>query len=287
MILMKKKSVVFLLTFIGLLFTLVIFQGDARPGFGDTHNVCHESPAYTISTNVTSEIEANPDTNIYFNISATGSNLFVQFIPGAKDNSLFDVSPTTDRINDSSLYDLDPTHDSILTTFNVTTPTEEGIYTIFIIAGDNETGFAIPFADLEISINIGGVTAPAPTIDLFDHFQMYFGITALVLLTLGTILVLINENKFVKIHGYLASASWILTLMNILFLITLNPNVWNAFDWWIHWPHIFLGGLGLITGFLSMLFGIAAERKYSKLTGYITLICWWSAFFSGFLVLTI
>jgi hypothetical protein len=284
---MKKKSVVFLLTFIGLLFTLVIFQGDARPGFGDTHNVCHQSPAYTISTNGTLNIETNPNTNIYFNITASGSNLFVQFIPGAKDNNLFDVLPTTDRINDSTTFDLDPDPDSILTTFNVTTPADDGLYTIFIIAGDNQTGFAIPFAYLEISINVGGVTPPAPTIDVLDHFQMYFGITALVLLTLGTILVLINENKFVKIHGYLAGASWILTLANVLFLVTLNPSVWSAFDWWIHWPHIFLGGFGLFTGFLSMLFGIAAERKYSKLTGYITLICWWSAFFSGFLVLTI
>ncbi|MEJ2293607.1 MAG: hypothetical protein P8Y23_02445, partial [Candidatus Lokiarchaeota archaeon] len=105
---MKKKTSLILLTFVGLLFTLAIFQGTARPGFGDNHDVCHYSPAYTISANITSEIETDPGAVIYFNITATGSNLFVQFIPGAKDNNLFEVYPTTDRINDSSLYDLDP-----------------------------------------------------------------------------------------------------------------------------------------------------------------------------------
>ncbi|MFW9929963.1 MAG: hypothetical protein ACFFD1_11275 [Candidatus Thorarchaeota archaeon] len=283
---MKKKIILILISFIGLLFTLSTLQGDARPGFGDTHDICHYSPAYTISTNVTSEIETNSSTVIYFNITASGSDLFVQFIPGAKDNNLFEVYPTTDRINDSSLYDLDPLPDSIITTFNVTTPVDDGIYTMFIIAGENSTG-QIPFAYLEISVNIGGVAPLPPEIDVFSHFQMYFGIIALILITLGTILILINENKFLKIHGYMAGVSWVLTLTNILFLIALNPSVWTAFNWGIHWTHIFLGGFGVLTGFLSMLFGIAAERKYAKLTGYITLICWWSAFFSGFLILSL
>jgi len=42
--------------------------------------------------------------------------------------------------------------------------------------------------------------------------------------------------------------------------------------------------LGLFTGLLSMLFGIAAERKYARLTGYITLICWWTGFFLGLIL---
>ncbi|MFX0012233.1 MAG: hypothetical protein ACFE9R_18110 [Candidatus Hermodarchaeota archaeon] len=283
---MKKKSFFLLLLFIGILVTLSITFSTAKPGFGDTHDACHYSPAYTISTNVSSEIQTEPNTVIYFNISATGSNLFVQFIPGAKDNDLFNVDPTTNRINDSTLYDSDPTLNSITTQFNITTPMDDGYYTIFIIAGDNSTG-QISFAYLEIAFNVGGVLPPQPEVNVFNHFEMYFGITALILLSVGTILVLINENKFVKIHGYLSGASWILTLVNVIFLVSLNPNVWSAFNNGIHWPHIILGGFGLLTGLLSMIFGIAAERKYAKLTGYITLICWWGAFFSGLIVLAI
>jgi hypothetical protein len=110
---------------------------------------------------------------------------------------------------------------------------------------------------------------------------MYLGLTALFLLTLGTILVLINENKFVKAHGILAGASLILTLINIGLLVTFPIAGWIAFPPLIHWTHMILGGIGIVAGFFSMLFGIAAERKYAKLTGYITLICWWSTFFLG------
>jgi len=36
--------------------------------------------------------------------------------------------------------------------------------------------------------------------------------------------------------------------------------------------------LGMVTGFASMLFGIAAQRNIAKLTGYFTLVFWWGAF---------
>lgn len=116
------------------------------------------------------------------------------------------------------------------------------------------------------------------------HFGMILGAPALILLTLGTILVLINESKFVKIHGYFAMTSWILTLINVISVFVLNPDIWASFNAGMHWSHIILGGLGLVTGLLSMLFGIAAERKPAKLTGYITLVCWWGAFLSGFVL---
>ena len=116
------------------------------------------------------------------------------------------------------------------------------------------------------------------------HFGMLLGAPALILLTISTILVLVNESKFVKIHGIFAVVSWILTLINVLSTIFLTPDIWASFTEGVHWSHIILGALGLITGFLSMLFGIAAERKPAKITGYITLICWWGAFLSGFIL---
>ncbi|MFW9823816.1 MAG: hypothetical protein ACFFE4_12810 [Candidatus Thorarchaeota archaeon] len=42
--------------------------------------------------------------------------------------------------------------------------------------------------------------------------------------------------------------------------------------------HILLGGVGIGTGFASMLYGISAQRRLSKLIGYIKLLCWWSTF---------
>jgi hypothetical protein len=64
--------------------------------------------------------------------------------------------------------------------------------------------------------------------------------------------------------------------------IPINSWFSGAYDPIVHYPHIILGTVGLITGFFSMLFGIAAERKPSRLTGYATLICWWAAFLLGY-----
>ncbi len=116
------------------------------------------------------------------------------------------------------------------------------------------------------------------------HLGLILGLIALILLTFGTILILINESKYVKIHGILAGMSWVLTLINIISLVSLPLNMWNSYNSGVHWAHIILGGIGLVTSFFSMLFGIAAERKPAKTTGYITLVCWWGAFFLGFLL---
>jgi hypothetical protein len=265
----------------------VIFYGTGKPGYGDTHSTCHNSTGYTIVTTAPGEIATTKSTIVIFNISATGANLFVQAISGARDNDFFIIQPTTERINESSIYDLDPTSNSIIVTFNVTTPINDGYYSIFIIAGNDAHDTNINFAYREIFINVGDAAPPAPVINIFDHFQLYLGLPALILLTLGTILVLINENKFVKIHGIFAGSSWILTLVNFFTLFSKNPNLLFAFPFGFHWTHMILGFVGLFTGFLSMLFGIAAERKTAKVTGYITLISWWGAFFLGLILVPI
>jgi len=280
---MKKKPIIFLISIISLLSITVIVYGTARPPFGDDHDACHDSTGYTIDSTITGENPANPSSNIVFNITAAGTNLFIQVHPEAKDNSLFTISPTTDRINDSTLYDIDPNPNSIKVEFNITTPAVEGYYTIFIIAGDNSSG-QINFAYLEFYINIGEVTPPGPEINIFDHYGTLLGIPALVLLTVATILVLVNENKFVKIHGIFAGSSWILTLVNVFTLLLKDPAGWWSFPLGFHVSHIILGGVGLTAGFFSMLFGIAAERRPAKLLGYVTLICWWVAFFLGLIL---
>jgi hypothetical protein len=281
---MKKKTPLLFISIVGLLIISVFIYGTGRPGYGDTHDTCHDSTGYTIGTTAPGEITITASSNIIFNITSTGVNLFVQIVPGAKDNSLFVVSPTTDRINETSIYDLDPNPNSILVVFNLTTPANNGYYTIFIIAGNDAIG-QINFAYQQININVGGVVPPGFELSsIFDHLGLYLGLPALLLVTLGTVLVLINENKFVKVHGILAGGSLILTVINLTAAIIKIPvNTWfGVYPLVYHVPHIILGLVGLVAGFFSLMFGISAERKPAKISGYITLLCWWTAFFLGY-----
>jgi len=168
--------------------------------------------------------------------------------------------------------------------FSIIAPAVVKYYEIFIIAGD--AGSSQPaFAYLKIEVSVGGAAAPGFDISsIFDHLGLYLGLPALILVSFATVLVLVNENKFVKLHGILSGSSWILTTINLIAGLTKIPiNTWfGVYPPIIHIPHIILGITGLVTGLLSMLFGIAAERRPAKITGYITLLCWWSAFFLGY-----
>ena len=286
---MKKKTLILFVAIIGLISLSVILYGTSRPGYGDTHDVCHDDTGYSIVTTAPGEIQATISSTVEFNVTATGINLFVQAISGAKSNSLFGILPTTERINETSIYDLDPASNSILVSFSLTTPNETGYYTIFIIAGNDASG-QIDFYYLEINVNVGGVAAPGFDWSIIlDHLGLYLGLPALIFLTLGTVLVLVNENKFVKTHGILAGGSWVLTMVNVVVGILFGDigkipitSWFGAYPLIYHIPHIILGAIGLVTGFFSMLFGIAAERKPALITGYITLISWWSAFILGY-----
>ncbi|MFX0027783.1 MAG: hypothetical protein ACFE8B_01115 [Candidatus Hermodarchaeota archaeon] len=281
---MKKKTLTLFFCIIGLVFIPMFLYGTTRPTFGDNHesSSCHANfGGYTISTTVPVTTVTNNTRYTLFNVTATGSNLFIHTYPGAKDNDLFTILPSSNRIVDDSVDDLNPTSDTITVAYNVTPTLEQKSYTIFIIAGNNLTG-SPPFAYVEIIIG-----AP-PKIDIlsniFDHLGLYLGLPALLLISIATVLVLVNENKFVKVHGIMAGSSWILTVINVLVaVIKISPTAWiKGYPLTYHLPHIIFGAIGLITGFLSMLFGIAAERKPAKITGYITLVCWWAAFFLGY-----
>ncbi|MFW9952509.1 MAG: hypothetical protein ACFFKA_20505 [Candidatus Thorarchaeota archaeon] len=274
---------------------LLVLNGSAWPTYGTDHAGCHTVPGgYSISANINSTNNVNPSDVILFNITATGTNLFVQApnvttVDNFMHNQHLKILPTTDRILDNDLgEDKDVSLGVMIVTFNITIPDTDGFYYILILAGDASSGQPA-FDFVRVGFSVGGVAPPEPEIEIFDHFGLGLGLSALFLLTLGTILVLINENKFVKIHGIFSGASWILTLINAISLINLNLgfdlNLLFSFEpFGIHVSHIILGAVGLFTGLLSMLFGIAAERKYAKLTGYITLVCWWTAFFLGFIL---
>lgn len=110
------------------------------------------------------------------------------------------------------------------------------------------------------------------------HIGSIIGFPALILLSVGTILVISNEPKNVLYHGLTAGSAWILTTLNVLTLFTLSEVQMIAYSGIIHTSHILCGGIGLISGFMSALFGISGQRKWAKITGYITLGCWWTAY---------
>ena len=292
---MKKKIFALFIVIICLPLLLLVLNGNAFPTEELDHVACHTVPGgYTISADINSTNSVNPSDVIVFNVTATGTSLFI-LAPNENtsvmQNGQFMILPSTDRILDGSGEDKDSNPNAMIITFNVTIPETDGFYYLFILAGDNSTISPNPpnFAYIEIGFSVGGVAPPEPEIEIFNHFGLLIGMSALLLLSVGTILVLINENKFVKIHGIFSGASWILTLINAISLINQfdldNINIWFTFEpFGVHISHIILGAVGLFTGLLSMLFGIAAERKYAKLTGYITLICWWTAFFLGLIL---
>jgi len=116
------------------------------------------------------------------------------------------------------------------------------------------------------------------------HIGFILGFPALTVLTIGAFLVAYDEPKYTIYHGYSAGSSWILTLTNVILLITLTPEQMNDYSGLIHSFHIFCGGIGLSFGFASLLFGISGQRRLAKLTGYITLACWWVALLLGLLL---
>ena len=91
------------------------------------------------------------------------------------------------------------------------------------------------------------------------YVGLFLGLPALLLLTMGALLVLYNEKKYVVLHGYFSGSSWILTLINVIFLITLTPQMILDYSGLIHSIHTLFGGFCMTRGFTSMLFGIAAQ----------------------------
>ena len=116
------------------------------------------------------------------------------------------------------------------------------------------------------------------------HIGLILGLPALILLSIGTILVLYDEAKYVMWHGLTAGSSLILTIINVILLIFLSPPEILNYSGMIHVLHIILGAFGLMTGVASFLFGASGQRNIARMTGYFTLAGWWGAFLLGLLL---
>jgi len=116
------------------------------------------------------------------------------------------------------------------------------------------------------------------------HFGSTLGLPALILVTIGTLLVIFDESKYSLYHGFSAGGAWIITLLNVILLFTLTTDIMKGYSGWLHALHIICGAVGLTFGFTSALFGLAGQRRLAKVTGYTTLGVWWLAYLLGFFI---
>ncbi|MHA1718827.1 MAG: hypothetical protein ACTSWX_14925 [Promethearchaeota archaeon] len=116
------------------------------------------------------------------------------------------------------------------------------------------------------------------------HLGATLGLPALILVTIGTIIVIYDEPKFSLYHGFSAGGAWIITFLNVILLFALTQEMMKGYSGWIHVLHITCGGVGLTFGFTSALFGLSGQRRLAKVTGYTTLGCWWLAYLLGFFI---
>ncbi|MBY8979700.1 MAG: hypothetical protein KGD72_04870 [Candidatus Lokiarchaeota archaeon] len=116
------------------------------------------------------------------------------------------------------------------------------------------------------------------------HIGIILGLPALISLSIGTILVLYDEAKYVMWHGLAAGGALIVTIINVILLMFLTPPEILNYSGMIHTLHIILGAFGLMTGVASFLFGASGQRNIARMTGYFTLAGWWGAFLLGLLL---
>jgi hypothetical protein len=290
---MKKKIIGLLFFFISFITVIFVLNATARPFRGNTHNDagCHNSlsGAYTITINTTDTITADNSSVIAIEITATGSNLFVQAHPGAYNNDNFTILPTTEAILDNSGNDTNPSLNAMTVVFNLTTPPTDGYYNLFIIAGDSSAGQP-EFAYANIGFSIGGILPPSIPINyiaiIFSHTANFIiGGIAIISLAVGTVLYLVNQEKFTKSHGYLAGTSLIFTTINIVavipYLVSVLPKVVSSLP--LTFLHIILGIIGYAAGIVAFVAGLSGHR--TRLPGFIALGCWTFNYIQGFLSL--
>ncbi len=290
---MKKRIIGILFFFISAVTLLFVLNATAIPPYGNDHNSasCHNSlsGAYTITTNTTDIITADNSSVINIEITATGSNLFVQARFNAKDNDEFVI--TTLKLEDNTGYDTNPSLNAMTVVFNITTPATDAYYTLFIIAGDDLAGRP-EFAYANIGFSIGGVLPPTIPIDyigiIFSHTANFIiGGIAIITLAVGTVLYLVNQEKFTKSHGLLAGTSLIFTTINIVAIIPYLAKQGVLLGVVQSLPltflHIILGTIGYAAGIIAFIAGLSGHR--SRIYGFIALGCWSFNYIQGFLSL--
>ncbi|MFX0056357.1 MAG: hypothetical protein ACFFAD_15625 [Candidatus Hermodarchaeota archaeon] len=103
------------------------------------------------------------------------------------------------------------------------------------------------------------------------HYGFYLGAPALILAYLGTALEYYDEERFTRIHGFMLTLAYFLTLINVLWLFQEDPGAWTALNpsylinpaelmLFIHSWHIWLGIISMILGTLAIITHIAGWK---------------------------
>ncbi len=310
---MKNKKPIILLASIGVILVLTVgllwSNASSRPSVpNDDPYACHSVGSYSISANRTGVIPLTQGGAIDVEFTASGSNVVVQIIPGARDNTLLFGSSDI-NVTDGGSDDLDGVlNNAIRTVITITVPAGDRTLEIMVIARDSTTAMMPDFAYVTLEFQVGaGASIWDHIVDffntyIFNHMQIYLGGAAVISLGLGTLLYEYGRNgkgslassKYVKAHGLLAGTSLILTTINVYFIVNKTGSTlttmfdptriiaWSSGEI-VHFLHIVFGIAGFAFGIIAMLTGLAGIR--TRIPGYLALLFWGFNFIHGLLIL--
>ncbi|MHA1522206.1 MAG: hypothetical protein ACTSRK_18680 [Promethearchaeota archaeon] len=280
------------LGFLGAIILLIVITINsnvgALPPYGEDPYQCHSQGGYFIETenSLISDIEKGETFNL--EISGSGSGVQIHVISGARHNDLFNLT-TPNIISDNSEFDTNMALNEITVNLEITVPDEDGPYILMILARSPDINKP-DFAFLEFEVNVGEVSVWQKIgnflrNEILNHMNIYIGGTAVFCLALGTLLYEIDNQKFTKTHGILATTAFVLTTINVFFILqptfaTIGTFVEkpSGIDWG-HLIHIITGIIGYVAGIVAVITGLSGIR--TKKPGYIALIFWTFNFIYG------
>lgn len=123
----------------------------------------------------------------------------------------------------------------------------------------------------ELTYRVGDIPVPPPEPLPQLHYGWYLGFPALFFAYLGTALEYYDEERFTRIHGYMLTIAYFLTLINVLWLVNTGPGAWTAADpaylfdtsnmlMFMHSWHIWLGFVSMIFGTLALITHVAGWK---------------------------
>jgi len=290
----NKKTLFFVVGFLLITVVALVLNTKAYPN--ESTLGCHPG-GYTISADV-SEIEAEVSGNYTVEVIGTGTGVVIDVYAGAKHNDLFNILPNN-IIADNSPDDLNPAVNSIRVNLNITVPSQDGIYTLRILArGPILDGEDTAINVIDIAVTVGTVIIPPtpPLALFFSHSNYYIGLAVVILLVIGLIVFQINmkkrsdveEKSESKLHGIFMTSAFALTTINAFLILSEAMNTifgsteLPIINYLSQLSHIILGSIGYIGGIVAVI-GTFTNVPISKMKipVYIMFSAWTFNFFYG------
>ena len=291
----KKLVLIILGFFVIITISSALLNTSAQPDRDELG--CHPE-GYTISADV-SEIEAEVSGNYTVEVIGTGTSVVIDVYAGAKHNDLFNILPSN-IIADNSPDDLNPAVNSIRVNLNITVPSQDGIYTLRILARspllDGEDT-AINVVDIEVTVGTVIILPTPPLALFFSHSNYYIGLVVVLLLVIGLIVFQVNMKKRSdiesesKLHGIFMTSAFALTTINAFLIlneamnITFGSTELPIINYISQLSHIILGSIGYIAGIVAVI-GTFKNVPISKMKipVYIMFSAWTFNFIYGIFV---